>query len=311
MNPKISIICNTYNHEKYIGQALESFVSQKISLPFEVLVNDDASTDSTADIVRAYEEKYPDIFKPIYQTENQFLKGVHITPDIQIARAKGKYLAFCEGDDYWTDENKLQVQYDFMEAHPEYSICCHAYSMIDKNGNLIEERYDLKEDGVVPLKKLIGNQLKVPHFATLFVRKECLDGYNEAFYGESANDMRMRLFCAAKKPIYYINKNMSAYRRFTEGSWTLRIGKDHDKFLENQRKTIEFLYNYDNYTKQIYHKIIEAEIEKRKFDIDISEGNYKAAIKRRAFYTASVKRKIGILLGCLFPNIIKKVSLRR
>ena len=101
----VSIVCNAYNQELYIREALESFVAQKTNFKFEILVHDDASTDTTADIIREYESKYPDIIKPIYQTENQYSKNVSITA-LQHQRANGKYIAFCEGDDYWIDEYK-------------------------------------------------------------------------------------------------------------------------------------------------------------------------------------------------------------
>ena len=86
---------------------------QKTDFPFEILIHDDASTDGTADIIREYEAKYPDIIKPIYQTENQYSKGIKVSQVYQFPRAKGKYIALCEGDDYWTDPYKLQKQVDF------------------------------------------------------------------------------------------------------------------------------------------------------------------------------------------------------
>ena len=107
----VSVICNTYNHEKYIKSALDGFVMQKTNFEYEVLIHDDASTDSTADIIREYEKKYPDIIKPIYQSENQYSKKVPISKTYQYSRAKGKYIAICEGDDYWTDPFKLQKQF--------------------------------------------------------------------------------------------------------------------------------------------------------------------------------------------------------
>ena len=125
MDTAVSIICNAYNHENYIRDALESFVMQKTNFKFEVLVHDDASTDKTADIIREYEKKYPDLIKPIYQTENQYSKGLGLVGKLQLGRAVGKYIAYCEGDDYWTDPVKLQKQYDAMEAHPEVDICAH------------------------------------------------------------------------------------------------------------------------------------------------------------------------------------------
>jgi len=123
--PLVSIICTAYNHEAYIRQCLDGFINQITTFKTEVLIHDDASTDKTADIIREYEQKYPDIIKPIYQTENQYSKGVKIGFTYLYPKAQGQYIAECEGDDYWTDSNKLQMQVDFMEKHPDYTMCCH------------------------------------------------------------------------------------------------------------------------------------------------------------------------------------------
>ena len=117
----VSINCITYNHAPFIRQCLDGFIMQKTNFAYEILVHDDASTDGTADIIREYETKYPNIVKPIYQTENQYSKGVRVGP-INLQRAKGKYIAMCEGDDYWTDPLKLQKQVDFLENNPEYGL---------------------------------------------------------------------------------------------------------------------------------------------------------------------------------------------
>ena len=126
-NPLLTIRCLVYNHEPYLRQCLDGFVMQKTNFPFEAIVHDDASTDGSAAIIREYAEKYPDIIKPIFETENQYRKH-----DGSIARImdeavhpNSKYIAFCEGDDYWIDPNKLQLQVDFLESHPDYVICSH------------------------------------------------------------------------------------------------------------------------------------------------------------------------------------------
>ncbi len=124
--PLVTIQCLAYNHELYIKQALDGFVMQETNFPFEVIVHDDASTDKTADIIRLYEAKFPDIIKPIYETENQFAKGKLC--QIMNKASHGKYIAICEGDDWWTDKTKLQRQVDFLEAHPEISACCCRYN---------------------------------------------------------------------------------------------------------------------------------------------------------------------------------------
>ena len=108
----VTIICTTFNQERYIRKALDGFLMQKTNFLYEVIVHDDASTDRTPSIIREYAEKYPHIIVPILQKENQFSKGVWITNDLLLPMAKGKYIAMCEGDYFWTDPNKLQMQAD-------------------------------------------------------------------------------------------------------------------------------------------------------------------------------------------------------
>lgn len=124
----VTIRCMTYNHESYIRQCLEGFVMQKTDFRFEAVVHDDASTDGTAVIIQEYAEKYPDIIKPIYETENQYSKGNGSLKRIMEAHTHGKYVAMCEGDDYWTDPLKLQKQVDFLESHPEHVMCSHFWN---------------------------------------------------------------------------------------------------------------------------------------------------------------------------------------
>lgn len=122
ITPLVTIQCITYNHESYIRQCLEGFIMQKTTFPFEAIVHDDASTDGTAAIIREYSEKYPDIIKPIYETENQYSKRDGSLTRIMNAHTRGKYVAICEGDDYWIDPLKLQKQVDFLEEHSEYGL---------------------------------------------------------------------------------------------------------------------------------------------------------------------------------------------
>jgi len=128
----VSICCLTYNHKPFIEKALNSFLAQKTNFAFEVLIHDDASTDGTAEIIKMYQNKYPSIIKPIYQAENQWSKGLRaITVNYNFPRAKGKYIAICEGDDYWTDALKLQKQVDFLEEHSDYILCSGGYTAVD------------------------------------------------------------------------------------------------------------------------------------------------------------------------------------
>lgn len=146
MEPLVSISCITYNHAPYIKQCLDGFLMQKTTFPFEVLIHDDASTDGTTEIIKDYAQKYPEIIKPLYEEENQWIKGRRGSAEFNFPRAKGKYIALCEGDDYWIDENKLQMQVDFLENNPEYTMCFHSAELdVDGKHNVPYAMQNIKE----------------------------------------------------------------------------------------------------------------------------------------------------------------------
>jgi glycosyltransferase involved in cell wall biosynthesis len=127
--PLLSVICATYNHEEFIRDAVDGFLIQTTDFPFEVIIHDDASTDATVNIVKDYIEKYPRIIRAIFQKENQYSLGHKIIP-IVFPHARGRYVALCEGDDYWNDRDKLQKQCDFLNANPAYATCIHNVTVL-------------------------------------------------------------------------------------------------------------------------------------------------------------------------------------
>ena len=139
--PLVSICCITYNHAPYIRKCLEGFLIQETTFPIEILIHDDASTDGTDSIIREYAEKYPELVFPLYETENQYSSEKCSLIDIKYnySRARGKYIAYCEGDDYWTDPHKLQKQVDFLETHPDYSVCWHRCRLFFSKDGLYED----------------------------------------------------------------------------------------------------------------------------------------------------------------------------
>ncbi len=123
-SPLVSICCVTYNHAPFIRQCLDGFISQRVDFDYEIIINDDCSTDGTIEIIKEYKEKYPDIIYPIFHEKNQYSQGVRgIFSKFCFPIAKGKYIAICEGDDYWDNPCKLQLQVDFLENNSDYSMC--------------------------------------------------------------------------------------------------------------------------------------------------------------------------------------------
>ena len=179
--PLVAIHCLVYNHEPYLRDCFEGFVMQQTNFPFVAIVHDDASTDASAAIIREYEEKYPHIFKPIYETENQYSKRDGSLDRIMneaIEVTSAKYVAMCEGDDYWTDPLKLQKQVDFLEANPEYSMCFHSADIkiqgVDKSKcgaqceNIQDKEYSSTElfvEWIVPTASIVYDRQRVNSYS--------------------------------------------------------------------------------------------------------------------------------------------------
>lgn len=137
-DPIVSIICHTFNHEKFIKDALNGFLMQVTDFPFEIIVHDDASTDATRSVLHEYQRKYPTILKVILQEKNQFSRGIR-PPNFTFSEARGQYIALCEGDDYWFDEEKLQKQVDYLKSHPK-CVVVYGDSIPFENGIVIDRR---------------------------------------------------------------------------------------------------------------------------------------------------------------------------
>lgn len=212
--PLVSISCITYNHAPYIRQCLEGFLMQKTNFKFEVLIHDDASTDGTEEIIREYKSRYPDIIKPIYEEENQWVKGRRGSLTFNYPRAKGKYIALCEGDDYWTDPLKLQKQVEFLEAHPDFSMCFHGAEIVTDLGDVYKNLYKNLESREYSGEEILENWI-VPTASVIFKNyknKSKLEDKRFVF-----GDIVLFLWAAENGKIYCINEKMSVYRRHKGG----------------------------------------------------------------------------------------------
>ncbi len=261
----VSIICNTYNHAPYIQKALESFVNQMTEFRFEVLVHDDASNDETASIIKSYEMKYPDIIFPIYQNENQYSKHVRISDSFQYPRAKGKYIALCEGDDYWLDPYKLQKQYETMEMHPEIDICAHSVIKM-RNDKRIGEISPRDHFDIISTDDVILGGGGFVGTSSLFFRKSILNS-KPKFAQYMSLDYVIQIWGALRGGMLYLPDEMSVYRVGVNGSWSMRMGNNVEKNIKHIDRIDTMLQILDEETEGKYSDSIKKHIKENEFSL--------------------------------------------
>ncbi len=297
--PLVSIGCITYNQEEYIGQAILSFLAQKTDFPFEILIHDDASTDKTPDIIREYEMKYPDIIKVIYQSENQYSKGKNVSK-FNYDRARGKYYAFCEGDDFWIDPYKLQKQSDYMIKNENCSFVVHAAYKTYEDGTVMRDMFrPFKQNRIVSIEEVLERWL----FATnsIMIKTEYMKIIPEFFAGAPCGDYPLAVYMAYKGSVYYIDEFMSAYRMFAKNSLTNLRFKEHniEKRLDFEKRFNEMLDKINEYTEYKYQDAVKRAVLYRNFRFLVDDGDLKSIKdkKYKVFYRElNYKEKLSLIL---------------
>ena len=243
--PLLSIICNTYNHEDFISQAIDSFLMQKTDFPIEIIIHDDCSTDYTQKIIQDYADKNPGLIKTIFQKENQHSQGIK-PRKFTLPHCQGKYIALCEGDDYWTDSNKLQKQVDFLEKNTDYSICFHNAKVL-KNGILVDNFLKTIVTETTTILDLAKDNYI--YTASAVLRNYFSQGLPEYFNSSPAGDYLLWMVAAEKGKIKYFDEVMSVYRIHVGGIWA---PKSLIEKLEASAKVKKILMdNFDGEVKDV------------------------------------------------------------
>ena len=226
---KVTIQCTVYNHESFLRQCMDGFVMQKTNFRFEAIVHDDASTDGSAAIIREYAEKYPEIIKPIFEKENLYSKRDGSLRRVMYANTHGKYVAICEGDDYWTDPYKLQKQVDFLESHPGYVMCSHRWREYMQTEDAFSEIAEFPESGVeYDLNTLVhGKWFFQP--LTVVYRRDALD--LDRFTYKYAIDVVLFYELLKQGKGYCLPDVMAVYRIHSGGVWS-KIALDRQRKME-------------------------------------------------------------------------------
>lgn len=321
----VSIKCLAYNHAPYIRQCLDGIVMQKTNFRFEAIVHDDASTDGTQNIIREYAEKYQDIIKPIYETENQYSKHDGSLRKIMNSAIPQsvKYIAICEGDDYWTDSYKLQKQVDFLETHPDYTMVCNRTMLFSQSkGVFVGDNHPINEDGDLNTDSIIINGGLYISTCSLLYRNINLDNYPEYCKKCHVGDYPLQIFLAMKGKVYYFNNAMSVYRIDNTGSWINRL-KTEQRLTEhringylsevNMLKGFADEYPYKKnifqnriafYLKTIYKDIKDYSNEDKKRFMTIFKNEIKQSglFWRIYFYVLQKNNRLLSSLFCRYYN---------
>lgn len=288
----VSICCITYNQESYIRDALDGFVNQKTNFKYEVLIHDDASTDKTADIIREYQEKYPEIIKPILQTVNQYSLGLtNVSGTWNFPRAVkngSKYIAMCEGDDYWIDENKLQCQVDYMESHPDCALVFHS-AKVEVQGSAVTERMmrPYKKDRTVAPEEIID---KTSGYATasLMFRTAMVAELPEFYNNAPIADIPLQLLAANRGYGYYMDRPMCVYRLGGAASWTTLMKQgNYEKKQQDYARAMKKMYQgYDEFSGKRFHETVVRAWRRLYFLTQVNTKHYDVVLdkKNRQFF---------------------------
>lgn len=308
---KVSVFCTAYNHEKYIAQALDSILAQKTDFPFEVIVTDDSSTDLTPDILAEYAENNPDVIRYFHQEKNLFSQGIDtIYKQVMYPNARGEYIAFCEGDDYWCNADKLQQQIDFLDANPEYTACVHNsyyhYCEDDRADELIVPE---SEDHDVPFSVIIKGLNNAFHTSSIVARKEFIinpPDFEDIAAQYGFLDYPWAINLALHGKVRFIDKPLSVYRiNSIDESWRSGYDKNYGKKTGFVKGEVAMMKALIPHLDGEDLELTEQELLKREYELLYLQGNVKKMVSgpyRVLYRKEPVDFKIKTAVKLLFPK---------
>lgn len=295
----VSIICTSYNHGPYIADALEGFVQQKVNFKFEIIVHDDASTDNTVDIVVEYKGKYPELFNVIFQENNQYSIDVNLPLLNCFSVAKGKYIAFCEGDDYWYDVDKLQKQVDILENNLSYGMVFTDFDMLYERTGIIKKscfKFDPKSFPIVTnLSDFILARSYMAPCSWLMRREHTYTPTRQALDGTFC--WLVDILAASK--IYFLNDTTTVYRVLGESA---SHSKSFGKMLkrENDILKMQIFYCERYHFSKSLSDAINAKHMNKTFHLHIGLNNQAEIYNiRKSYSKLSLRAKVLFYLSYL------------
>lgn len=286
---KVSVLIVTYNHEKYISQALDGVLAQEVNFEYEIVVGEDCSTDSNRNILLEYHKKYPHKIRLLLNEKNQ---GACENFVRTFTACSGDYIAYLDGDDYWTSPNKLQKQIDFLDAHPECTICFHPVKVIYDNNTEYSSVYPPAYKKTISTIDDLVRVNFIPSCSAVF-RGRLFDAFPEWYFTLKVGDWPLHILNAQHGDIGLIDEIMAVYRLHSGGVWS------REKNIKQIEITIQTLNAINEHLKYRYDRSVKSTLSKLYYGLARSydEGNY----------VENAKTSLLICLRICFPCIFTPV----
>ena len=298
----VSVICLCFNHAKYLRRCFEGFLKQKVNFNVEILVHDDASTDDSQKIIREYERKYGNIFIGLFESYNQYCKGINIETDIMSKHIKGKYVAFCEGDDYWDDPYKLFKQVKALENNSNINFVVHKVKCVDLDGKLLRNiPNDINKTAVLDRKEIVPKIIESYMFHTTSYFFKAIDYLhyckNKPAFAKkmTVGDYPLQLYFSNLGKTLYINECMSTHVDNVPDSWTRKMRTDNNELQEQHSiNMIESLELFDEYTNHEFHESFNKRLDSttmhnlyknKKYREILSNKKYSKLLKKYDYHS--------------------------
>ena len=273
----------TYNQVNYIAQALDSILCQELDVDFDILIHDDCSDDGTYEILLDYQKQHPHLIRIVRQEERKFIIDgfnlmiyKYVVPEV-----KSRYVAYCDGDDYWCDKFKLKKQIDFMKAHPDYSMCFHNAYQLKRDGDT-SSKWFIDKEGDIDLPDIINDKPGIGiATSSIFLKNSTFCNFSSWRLKYPVEDVPLYMTAALDGKIHRLEDIMCVYRQFADGSWSSQNTKNASRIISHLNQLKEAVGLIDAETNFVYHNLVTLQIDGCNFRIARLNKDYKIVFSKQ------------------------------